>query len=54
MSKLIYWHNQDVSVELLSLQELASHIAYVPSLAWIEVSISDVEGMHSQNPPVVS
>ena len=54
MSKLIYCHIQDVSVELSpNLQDSASHIADVPSLARIEVSISLVEGMHPQNPPVV-
>ena len=38
---------------LPELGEGASHVPDVPPLARVEVSISLVEDMHSQNPPVV-
>jgi len=40
-------------VGLPKLKRMAAHILYIPPLARIEVSISFVENMHSQDPPIV-
>ena len=38
---------------LPELGERAFHVSYVPPLARVEISISFVKDVHSQNPPVI-
>lgn len=44
---------REVSMKLPEYGQGVSHVPHIPPLAWVEVSISLVKDMHSQNPPIV-